>query len=119
MKIYKVKVNGKVYEVELEAVTESDKSIKEEVVPSVQKEERPVPTPTSIGGNQVLAPIGGKVLDVKVSINQQVKKGDTLLIIEAMKLENEVKSQFDGKVVDIKVSKDASVNNKDLLMIIE
>lgn len=120
MKIYKVKVNGKVYEVELEAVTESDKSIKEEVVPSVQKEERPVPTPTSsTGGNQVLAPIGGKVLDVKVSINQQVKKGDTLLIIEAMKLENEVKSQFDGKVVDIKVSKDASVNNKDLLMIIE
>ena len=110
MKIYKVKVNGKVYEVELEAVSESEKSIE---VPSSSK------TTSSTGGNQVLAPIGGKVLDVKVNVNQEVKKGDTLVIIEAMKLENEVKSQFEGKVVDIKVTKGSTVNNKDLLVVIE
>ena len=110
MKVYKVKVNGKVYEVELEAVDEKKDSIKTEAVKT--------DAPVQAGANTVLAPIAGKVVDVKVSVGDQVKKGQTVAIIEAMKLENEIQSQFDGKVVDIKVSKGSSVNNKDVLIVL-
>ena len=110
MKVYKVKVNGKVYEVELEAVDEKKETIKTEAVKS--------DTPVAAGANTVLAPIAGKVIDVKVNVGDQVKKGQTVAIIEAMKLENEIQSQFDGKVVDIKVSKGSNVNNKDVLIVL-
>ncbi len=113
MKKYKVKVNGKVYEVELEAVEETKGSI-----------ETPVATQQSNTNNQsgnetvVLAPIGGKVLDIKVNVGQKVNKGDVICIIEAMKLENEVNASASGVVKEIKVSKGAQVANKDPLIII-
>ena len=111
MKIYKVKVNGKVYEVELEAVSENNETI--------VASEKPVSTaPIAEGDKQVLAPIAGKVVDVKVSVGDKVSKGQTVAIIEAMKLENEIQSQFDGKVVDIKVNKGSNVNNKDVLIVL-
>ena len=107
MKVYKVKVNGKVYEVELEAVTENNETIK-----------AAAPAAVSSGSNSILAPIAGKVIDVKVNVGDTVKKGQTVAIIEAMKLENEIQSQFDGKVVEIKANKGASVNNKDVLIVL-
>jgi len=110
MKKYKVKVNGKVFEVELEAVEESKGSIQASA---------PVAQQTPVSGSQnILAPIGGKVLDVKVKVGDTVNKGDTVCIIEAMKLENDVKSAFTGKVVDIKVTKGAMVANKDVLIVL-
>ena len=112
MKVYKVKVNGKVYEVELEAVEERKETIKQEAAPAQAS------APVTGGANQVLAPIAGKVVDVKVQVGDSVKKGQTVAIIEAMKLENEIQSQFDGKVVEVKVSKGASVNNKDVLVVL-
>ena len=111
MKVYKVKVNGKVYEVELEAVTENNESIKT-AAPAAAA------APVSSGSNSILAPIAGKVIDVKVNVGDTVKKGQTVAIIEAMKLENEIQSQFDGKVVEIKANKGASVNNKDVLIVL-
>ena len=111
MKVYKVKVNGKVYEVELEAVTENNETIKA-AAPAAAA------APVSSGSNSILAPIAGKVLDVKVNVGDTVKKGQTVAIIEAMKLENEIQSQFDGKVVEIKANKGASVNNKDVLIVL-
>ena len=111
MKVYKVKVNGKVYEVELEAVEERKETIKAEAAPETS-------APVSAGANTILAPIAGKVVDVKVNVGDVVKKGQTVAIIEAMKLENEIQSQFDGKVVEIKVTKGASVNNKDVLVVL-
>jgi len=110
MKIYKVKVNGKVYEVELEAVSETSNHIVEESKPQTK--------PSSTEGVVVNAPIGGKVVDVLVKENQTVKKGDKLLIIEAMKLENEVVSPQDGVVKEIKIAKGAVVNTKDALVVI-
>ena len=109
MKVYKVKVNGKVYEVELEAVTENNETIKAAA---------PAAAPVSSGSNSILAPIAGTVIDVKVNVGDTVKKGQTVAIIEAMKLENEIQSQFDGKVVEIKANKGASVNNKDVLIVL-
>ena len=110
MKIYKVKVNGKVFEVELEAVNEAPGS----VTPSATAASVPV----TGGSNSILAPIAGKVVDVKVNVGDVVKKGQTVAIIEAMKLENEIQSQFDGKVVEIKTSKGSQVNNKDVLIVL-
>ena len=111
MKVYKDKVNGKVYEVELEAVSENNETIKTETKAQTA-------APVSSGSNNILAPIAGKVVDVKVSVGDTVKKGQTVAIIEAMKLENEIQSQFDGKVVEVKANKGASVNNKDVLIVL-
>lgn len=114
MKIYKVKVNGKVYEVELEAVTESAGSVKADAATAAPAESAPV----AGGAATVVAPIAGKVLDVKVKVGDTVKKGQVVAVIEAMKLENEVPSTASGKVVEIKVAKGASVNNKDVLIVL-
>ena len=113
MKLYRVKVNGKVYEVELEAVTETSGSITAPTAPVAPQ------APVSTGeGVPFLAPIGGKVLDVKVNVGTQVKKGDILCVIEAMKLENEVTATKEGVIKEVKVSKGSTVANKDVLFII-
>jgi len=107
MKIYKVKVNGKVYEVELESVTEAQGAVKADA---------PVAQPSA--PVKVLAPMQGKILSVKVSVGSQVKKGQVIAILEAMKMENEVVSTADGVVKELKVSKDQTVNNQDVIAII-
>ena len=109
MKIFRVKVNGKLYEVELEAVSE----VKDNIVVEDDKS-----APISDGAQTILAPIAGKVVDIKVNVGDTVKKGDVVLIVEAMKLENEVVSAFNGTVKEIKVSKGAAVNNKDILIVL-
>ncbi len=113
MKKYKVKVNGKVYEVELESVEEVKGSIE------APKETAPVAASNVSGEGKVLAaPIGGKVLDVKVSVGQSVKKGDIVCIIEAMKMENEVRAEEDCTIKEVKVNKGAQVANKDPLFVV-
>ena len=114
MKIYKVKVNGKVYEVELESVTEAQGTVKADAPAAAQ----PSAPATSGDGVKVLAPMQGKILSVKVSVGSQVKKGQVIAILEAMKMENEVVSTADGVVKEIKVSKDQTVNNQDVIAII-
>ncbi|MBQ1341190.1 MAG: DUF2118 domain-containing protein [Erysipelotrichaceae bacterium] len=115
MKVYKVKVNGKVYEVEVEAVDEVSGSIKTEAAAPVVKENKPV----AEGDKIIAAPITGKVLEVKVKIGDMVKKGQTVAIIEAMKLENEIQSAYDGKVVDIRAGKGDDIKNKEALIVLE
>lgn len=113
MKIYKVKVNGKVYEVELEAVEEKQGSI------AVENQAPVAAAPVSSGaGSTIFAPIGGKLLEVKVKVGQTVNKGDVVCIIEAMKLENEVVATESGVVKEIVVSAGAMVANKDALIIL-
>ena len=109
MKIYKVKVNGKLYEVELEAVSESNERIED-------AKEEPKENTSSL--KEIVAPIAGKVVSVKVSVGDHISKGQVVLVIEAMKLENEVVSPFDGVVKEIKVTKSSQVNNKDVLVLI-
>ena len=115
MKIYKVKVNGKVYEVELESVSETSGSIVSE-----KKSDAPAPAApaTSGEGTPLLSPIQGTVLKINVSEGSSVKKGDVLLVIEAMKLENDIVAPKDGVIKGIKVSKGQNVNSKDQLLII-
>lgn len=112
MKIYKVKVNGKVYEVEVEAVEETTESIR-------QPEPVKAPAQVSQGANTILAPIAGKVIDIRVKVGETIRKGQTVAVIEAMKLENEIQSAYDGKVREIVVSNGSDVRNKDVLIVLE
>jgi biotin carboxyl carrier protein len=116
MKIYKVKVNGKTYRVELESVEEVASEKQVEVKADAKKEVKTVATGE---GTPVLAPIQGGVINVKVNVGQTVKKGDVLVIIEAMKLENEVLSPVDGTVSEVLVSKGTNVTAKQPLLTIK
>ena len=115
MKIYKIKVNGKTYKVELEAMEEI-KSGKTVTTPTAKKEEKKA-SPVSTGeGREVLAPIQGMLLKYKVKVGDKVKKGDVLLLIEAMKLENEVCAPCDGVISEIVAPTGNMVTNKQLLL---
>ncbi|MDC0509218.1 biotin/lipoyl-binding protein [Gammaproteobacteria bacterium] len=67
----------------------------------------------------LIAPMPGKVIDLKVKVGSKVKKGDTLVILEAMKMEHQVKASEDGKVTKLLVKKDEQLENGTLLMIVE
>lgn len=121
--IYKVTLNGKIYEVEVEkgeAVIQAEyEAALPQSAPAVAETSAPIQTvasaapaaaPQSAGANSVTAPMPGTINAVKVTSGQQVKKGDVLFILEAMKMENEIYADKDGKVGQIFVQKGASVN---------
>ena len=112
MKKYKVKVNGKTYNVVLEAVEETNNNVVEEKKVEEGKDVKF----GEEGTVEVLAPIQGNVINVLVKVGQKVKKGDPLVIIEAMKLENEVAAPNDGEIVEICVQKGNNVTNNQLLI---
>ena len=99
MKIYKVKVNGKVYEVELESVSENNATISAPAAAPATTASAPV----SNGAATILAPIAGKVIDIKVKVGDFVKKGQVVAIIEAMKLMNEIIAEEDVKIEKVLV----------------
>lgn len=84
MKKYRVTVNGTVYEVELEELTGSA-PVSAPAAPAA------APAPAApAAGEQICAPMPGNILAVNVTAGQTVKKGDVLMILEAMKMENEI-----------------------------
>ena len=119
MRIYNIKVNGKTFEVKVMGITEVEPTEVKTVKGSVAAAPAPAAAPVATGeGKPVEAPMQGTILDVKVKVGDEVKEGDVLLILEAMKLENEIKAPFGGKVVDVKVSKGQNVNSKEVLVVL-
>ena len=114
MKIYKIKVNGKSYRVELEEIEQVDTAPLEEK--KRQENKRIV---DNSGAKEVVSPIQGQVTNIKVKPGDKVQKGNVLLIVEAMKLENEVVSPFEGQVVEVLVTKGQNVKAKDVIVTIE
>lgn len=113
MKKYRVTVNGTAYEIELEELTGAAPA------PAAAA---PAPAPAAAapaGGEQVTSPMPGTILDVKVSQGASVKKGDVLMILEAMKMENEIMCPCDGKVASINATKGAAVESGTLLCVIQ
>ena len=69
-------------------------------------------------GNAIVSPMPGKVISIKVEKGQQVKNGDVVLILEAMKMEQEIKSSLEGTVEDIPVSEGETVKKEQALIIV-
>ena len=87
MKKYRVTVNGTVYEVELEELTGSA-PVSAPAAPAAAP--APAASAAPAAGEQICAPMPGNILAVNVTAGQAVKKGDVLMVLEAMKMENEI-----------------------------
>ncbi len=127
--IYIVNINDKIYEVEVEkgkanlikttqAVTAAP-SAEAEKTESTDTYTAPAEAAGNIKGNTVKSPMPGTILDIKVDTGAKVKKGQLLIVLEAMKMENEIFAQADGVVAQIFVSKGSAVSTNDNLMAIQ
>lgn len=135
MRKFNIKVNGQAYEVEVEEVAGGfapapvvpvaaapAPAVAPVAAPAPEKAEAkaapaPAPVAAPAGSTQLKAPMPGTVIDFKATNGAAVKKGQTVLILEAMKMENEIVAPVDG-VITFVASKGASVNTDDLLAVI-
>jgi len=138
---FKVKINDEIFEVEVEEVGREVRAARPVVAPppaqpvqvaapapkapvaapapAAPKPATPSPAPAAGAqgdGDAVRAPIPGVVSAIKVSAGNQVKRGQVLLILEAMKMQNEILAPFDGTVTSVPVSQGASVQTGDVLV---
>jgi biotin carboxyl carrier protein len=114
--VAEVEVNGTPYKVELEkkdAPTVKISAPKAAAAPRTATGEKVIAKPAAAkavaGGTPVKAPLPGVVLDINVTVGQEVKAADTVITLEAMKMENAIKAGCDGKVASIAVGKGDSV----------
>jgi glutaconyl-CoA/methylmalonyl-CoA decarboxylase subunit gamma len=133
MRKFLIKVNGNQYEVEVEEVKDNSVAVKPVEAPKAAPiaasaapvapapkaavQERTVTTPA--GATTITSPMPGTILKVNVSAGDAVKKGQVLLILEAMKMENEIVAPKDGKIASVNVEKGKPVNVGDVLVSIE
>ncbi len=124
----KVTVNGKVYEVETEAAAPAAKPAAKPAPVAPKAASAPAAAPKAeakansqeptANGQQVKSPLPGSVIKVLVSEGQAVKKGDTLLTLESMKMENAIMAEADGTVKQIAVTPGQNVMQDDLLIVL-
>jgi glutaconyl-CoA/methylmalonyl-CoA decarboxylase subunit gamma len=143
MRKFLIKVNGISYDVEVEEAAQAAAAAPAPVLTAVPAQaavsappaavDAPAPAvsapaaafhpvPSSgckVGSSAIRAPMPGTVLDIQVSVGQAVKKNEVLLILEAMKMENEIVSPQEGVIAGIHTSKGSSVNAGDLLISLE
>ncbi len=86
--------------------------------PAPQPAPQPAPAAAPAGGNKVTSPLPGSVIKVVVAQGQAVKKGDLLVVLESMKMENNIVSEYDGTVTSIAVSAGQNIMQEDLLLTI-
>ncbi len=135
MRRFRVKVNEEVFEVEVEEVGQS---VSREPAVSAPRPNAPAPVnvpakkiapinpapvspapaakPAVGGAGAVTAPIPGVVNEIRVSAGKNVKKGEVLLLLEAMKMQNEILAPYDAAVAEVCVSQGASVQTGDVLV---
>ena len=116
MKNYRITVNGNTYDVEVEelsggaAAAPAPKAAAPKAAPAAAPAPAPAaaPAPKASAGGEgsvvIAAPMPGKILSIKTEVGKSVKKGEVMLILEAMKMENEIVASQDGTVASINVS---------------
>ncbi len=123
MKNFRVTVNGNTYDVAVEELSEgtapqpiqqATPAPKATPAPSVTKQQPKTTAPAS--AKKINSPMPGTVLDIKVKEGDTVSKNQLVIVLEAMKMENEIVTPYAGKVASINVSKGAAVNSGDLLL---
>ena len=120
--IANIEVNGTPYQVELEQKEVAVKAVKvPKTTPPAQTAAPKVaaPAPASTGGFTVKAPLPGVVLSINVKVGDAVKASDTVMILEAMKMENAIHAGRDGKVAAINVNQGDSVLENAVLLTLE
>ena len=116
---YKVRLNKKIFEVEVEngeailldeyTAVEAKTAPQPVAQPTAAPQPTTAPAPVAGGANTVVSPLPGTVVNVKVSAGQTVKKGDVVMVLEAMKMENEINASKDGTITAVHVAKGAKV----------
>ena len=120
MKRFNITVNGKAYDVAVEEVTGGAPVAAAPAAPvQAATPAAAAPAPVVTGGTAVNAPMPGTILDVKVNVGDTVAEGQVLMILEAMKMENDIVAPVAGKVAAINVKKGDSVNSNDALASIQ
>ena len=142
MKSFKYTINGNVYKVHINSVVDDIAELEVNGTPYQVKMEkpakkqmvtlkRPAQAPTTARGDHVVScpaasttqgavktPLPGVILQVKCNVGDTVKRGQTLIILEAMKMENNINADRDGKIIEIKVHKgDSVLEGADLVVI--
>jgi len=129
LKKYKISVDGKSYDVEVEDAA-SNSSAGSRPAPAqapahsaaapaaapTPAASAPVSSPVDVKGETLRAPMPGTILSVTAVVGQSVKRGDILLVLEAMKMENEIVAHIDGSISGIFVQKGSTVNAGDILV---
>ena len=122
---YVVTLNGKNYEVEvtecdavLLGVTDAVAAPAPVAAPAAAPVAAPAAAPVAGEGTKVPSPMPGTILSVNVSVGQAVKTGDVLMVLEAMKMENDIVAPCDGVVKQILVSKGSTVNTDEVLVVL-
>ena len=120
MKYYNITVNGVAYSVSVEETAAGAAPVAAApaapAAPKAAPAAAPKAAPGAAGAVAVKAPMPGNILDVKVAAGASVKAGDVLVILEAMKMENEIVAPQDGTVASINVNKGDTVNSGDVLV---
>ena len=128
MKKFSITVNGVNYEVDVEEIKDGvpaapaaprPQAAAPAAAPAAPKAPAAAPAPAAAapaGGTTVEAPMPGNVWKIIVKEGQQVKEGETLIILEAKKMENEIPAPCDGVVASLHVAEGAAVNGGDLLV---
>lgn len=138
LKRYNVTVNGVQYQVEVEEVNGEFASTpvvqnqtpqvttQAQTTAQVPVESQPVEVKEeakkqvlAAEGEKIECPMPGTILSVNVSEGKEIKEGEVMFVLEAMKMENEIMAPRDGKIVQVGVSKGAAVNTGDLLAVIQ
>lgn len=126
IKKYAITVNGVTYDVEVEELgTQSTTvsrtapvQVEQKPMQNIQPQKPQTQVAQSQGSKTISAPMPGTINDVRVKAGDNVKKGQVLVILEAMKMENEIMASSDGTVSSLNVSKGASVSAGDVLVTI-
>ncbi len=124
MRKFKINVNGSSYDVEVEEIgggAVAAAPAAPMAAPSAAAAPAAAaaaPAAAVVDGTQVQAPMPGNILEIKVAVGDSVAEGDLLMILEAMKMENEILAPVAGKVAGIQVAAGAAVNSNDVLVVI-
>ncbi len=115
MKNYKVNVNGTEYVISIELMSEQEAADAKKAAPKAEAPKAEAPKAANGAGEKITAPMPGNILSVNVKEGDAVKKGQVLMILEAMKMENEIMAGADGVVTSVGVTAGTTVETGTVL----